>query len=334
VDEITPPFRSPFIGVATQHALGSPELKRWLLLFDEIVVDELDSAIRIASDADYKTAELEWLAGQGLLRQRRFDELPPLKDQALQRVIDEANGYYAKRLTRWISLSKPNYDFLGASMSEEASGSRQPGLLEDVSDPREEMRKAESKRMLLRAMSQEGSGFDRVKAQSAALRLRASGVDAVPLHADPTFERKDHLTDVLSILVPSMPIPEQDTPWEKIIDFRSDQQSRDKFVRFRRWATELSTQPEEIGKLDEKLKWMIYDYAKHMEFYKMKTRQSLFEVLVSTSADLVLSLPKVLMGLAKPGFALKKREYELMEADLHAPGKEIAYLYDARQSFH
>jgi hypothetical protein len=80
MDEITTPFRSPFVGVATQHALGSPELKRWLLLFDEIVVDELETAIRLASDAEYKTAELEWLAGQGLLRQSRFDELPPIKD--------------------------------------------------------------------------------------------------------------------------------------------------------------------------------------------------------------------------------------------------------------
>jgi hypothetical protein len=62
-----------------------------------------------------------------------------------------------------------------------------------------------------------------------------------------------------------------------------------------------------------------------------------FTLSPSTSADLVLSLPKVLLGLAKPGFALKKREYELTEADLNAPGKEIAlkiaYLYDARQSF-
>jgi hypothetical protein len=332
--EITPPFKSRFVGVATQSALRSPDLKRWLLLFDEIVVDNLETAIRLASDAEYKTAELEWLACQGLLRQISFDKLPPLKDSALQQVIDEANGYYAKRLAGWIDLSKPGFDSFGRSMSEETSESQRLNRLEDVSDPIEEMRKTESKRMLFRAMSEEGSGFERVKAQSAALRLRASGVDAVPIHADRTFERKDNLTDVLSILVPSMPIPEQDTPWEKILDFRSDPRSRDKFVRFRHWATELSTQPEEIEKLNEKLDWMIYHYAKHMEFYKMKTRQSLFEVLVSTSADLILSLPKALLGLAKPGFALKKREYELMEADLNAPGKEIAYLFDARQSFH
>ena len=130
MDEITPPFRSPFIGVATQHALGSPELKRWLLLFDEIVVDEIETAIRIASDAEYKTAELEWMADQGLIRQTRFDELPPLRDPALQRVVDEANGYYAKRLSGWIDLSKPNYESFGASMSEEASGLRQPSPLE------------------------------------------------------------------------------------------------------------------------------------------------------------------------------------------------------------
>jgi hypothetical protein len=95
---------------------GQPELKRWLLLFDEVVVDDLEIAIRLASsDGEYKAAELEWLAGQGLLRQCKFDELPPLKDSALQRVIDEANGYYAARLARWISLSQPDYDFFGGS---------------------------------------------------------------------------------------------------------------------------------------------------------------------------------------------------------------------------
>jgi hypothetical protein len=40
---------------------------------------------------------------------------PATKGFALQRVIDEANGYYAARLARWISLSKPDYDFFGGS---------------------------------------------------------------------------------------------------------------------------------------------------------------------------------------------------------------------------
>jgi hypothetical protein len=334
MDEITPPFKGPFIGVATQSALASPELKRWLLLFDEVVVDDLEIAIRLASsDGEYKAAELEWLAGQGLLRQCKFDELPPLKDSALQRVIDEANGYYAARLARWISLSKPDYDFFGGS-PELLSGLRPQSPAEELITPIEEARKSEGKRTLLNAMMKEGSGFDQVKAQSAALRLRASGADAVSVHADPTLERKDHLTDVLSILLPTMPIPEQDTPWERIVDFRSDPGSSDKFVRFRRWATYLSTHPEEIAELNGQLDWMLYDYAKHMEFYKMKTRQSLFEVLVSIPVELILGLPKALLELAKPDFALKKREYELIEADLNAPGKEIAYLYDARQSFH
>lgn len=51
-------------------------------------------------------------------------------------------------------------------------------------------------------------------------------------------------------------------------------------------------------------------------------------MLVSIPAELILGLPKALLGLAKPGFGLKKREYELIEADSNAPGKEIAYLYD------
>jgi hypothetical protein len=56
--------------------------------------------------------------------------------------------------------------------------------------PFEEARKSEGKQTLLNAMMKQGSGFDQVKAQSAALRLRASGADAVPVHADPTLNER------------------------------------------------------------------------------------------------------------------------------------------------
>jgi hypothetical protein len=116
MDEITSPFKSPFIGVATQSALASPELKRWLLLFDEVVVDDLEIAIRLASsDGEYKAAELEWLAGQGLLSQCKFDELPPLKDsrysaslmRLMATMLHDWHAGSASRNRTMISLAVP-----------------------------------------------------------------------------------------------------------------------------------------------------------------------------------------------------------------------------------
>ena len=78
---------------------------------------------------------------------------------------------------------------------------------------------------------------------------------------------------------------------------------------------------------------MLYDYQQHMERHRIKANQGVFEVVVSASLGLIINLPKLLGQVTKPFFALKRKEFELIEADLSAPGKEVAYIDHACQTF-
>ena len=326
---IEPPFDGQLIGVATEKAIASPELKRWLLLFDKIIVSRLESAVLVSGpEGQYKKAELEWLAEREILGETDFDKLPPLTDPAQEKAVRDANERYGNRIARLQKFLTPDPDSMRAQEPDFSERKT-----EDWKTPLHRMRLKRNNADLLREMLREGDGMHRVAAQAAALRLRSTGIDAVAIHPEPEFGQAD-LTAVLSIVIPKMPIPSEDTSWEAILDFRRDPSSREKFVRLRRWATDLSTQPDAMKELNKRLQWMLYDYQQHMEWHRIKAEQSVFEVVVSASLELIINLPKALLGqVTKPFFALKKKKLELIEADLSAPGKEVAYIDHARQTF-
>jgi hypothetical protein len=158
-------------------------------------------------------------------------------------------------------------------------------------------------------------------------------IDPVPLHPEPIFAEQDHLGDVLRIVIPQMPIPDESTPWEAILDFKSDPETRDQFTRFRRWTNVLAQEPKEIEELDTKLRWMLYDYQKQMELHKMKTCQNVLELFVKATVDILANLPTMLVGLPTIAFGVRKARYALMEADSTAPGKEVAYICRSHEQF-
>ncbi len=66
----------------------------------------------------------------------------------------------------------------------------------------------------------------------------------------------------------------------------------------------------------------------------MKHRMGTFETLVVASAQVLENLLRLRVGaLAKAAFSIRTNEIALMQAELTAPGRELAYLYHARRGF-
>jgi hypothetical protein len=65
----------------------------------------------------------------------------------------------------------------------------------------------------------------------------------------------------------------------------------------------------------------------------MKTTKGAFETVITLVAETAENLAKVRWGkLAKGLFAVSARRIDLLEAELKAPGREIAYVFRARQN--
>ena len=71
-----------------------------------------------------------------------------------------------------------------------------------------------------------------------------------------------------------------------------------------------------------------------MALHKLKTNTGALETIIVTSAELMEDLVKFNWGKAAKGlFAIRRRHVELIEGELKSPGREIAYIYNARKSF-
>jgi hypothetical protein len=343
--ENPPPFKSELIGVATQDALLQPDLKRWLLLFDRIVVDDLESCFAAASRiGKHKQADLEWLAGRKVLIERTDGSLPRIDDKYFDNEVRQALGYYHNEYDSLRNLlfddanPDPRNDF---SWSEEQAflsrRSRGSGRDFDLLGGDWERYKPWYRNdALFKAINEQQAGMRRVEAHAIALKLRSAGADAAPVYPEPKLSerRGSNLVQVLGVIIPNVPLPDDYTDWESILSFKSDQKNKDRFTSLRRWATEVSKGDLSESELTEDLKWKLYDFKKAMEAAKIRVKSSKFEILITAAAALIGALPAILTGKNLESiFKLRKMEIELAEAENKAPGKEVAYIASAEEIF-
>lgn len=141
-------------------------------------------------------------------------------------------------------------------------------------------------------------------------------------------------SDVAQIVINNLPLPNNETPWEQIIDYRNDSETQKHLLSLRRWISRTSTQNLSSLEIEEEIESLINDFQEHIKFHKMKANAETLEVLVNSSVDvlgnlLTLKFSKIL----NPLFAIKKRQLSLLEAEMNAPGKEMAYIIKSREAF-
>jgi hypothetical protein len=85
---------------------------------------------------------------------------------------------------------------------------------------------------------------------------------------------------------------------------------------------------------EEKLEYLLSQYRRQIDIYKMKAATGALETFVNTSADVLGNLISFQWGkAAKALFSIRRRKIELLEGELTARGSEVAYIIKARNAF-
>jgi hypothetical protein len=174
--------------------------------------------------------------------------------------------------------------------------------------------------------------------RQAAARLRKGReFDVVPLVSTTPLSVQNRCAskaDVLKIVVGQLPIPDELTPWEHILEYRSDPDSFARFLDLRVWMSEVARSELTPAEVEEKLADLISKYERHMKLHRMKTNTGTLETIITTGAEVLSDLVTIKWGKAAQAlFSLKKRQVALLEGELTAPGKEVAYIVKARETF-
>jgi hypothetical protein len=170
----------------------------------------------------------------------------------------------------------------------------------------------------------------------AACEIEASGFEAVPIGPLPSVHTTglptSHDHQVLHAVSNMFPEPDDGCAWQDVIDFKFEM--ADKLWHFRRFLHTLATKKQTETEIRDDIDWTLNEYTKAMTIHHLKAGDSFLEVYVMPVIELVEDLAKLNWSKIAKGFlSVEKRQVELMEAEMKAPGRECAYVFEAQKRF-
>ncbi len=296
----------------------SSHLKQQALLFDQIGIFQLHQRHKIIgtfkpvfqktpeNNLASVSLELDWLEENGIIFELTVRE----------EIANQAAEYFFK---------------LNSSKKEKEIG----GLISKLST----MQKIE-----IKDIEDMAYAIDSIKEQDAIiLRLmslimettkRVTAVTTLPYTEYIRELPNSNKSDVAQIVISSLPLPDNTTSWEQIIDYRNDPGNQKNLLTLRRWIRKISTEELSKAEIEEEIEWLINEFQEHMRYHKIKANTETLEVLVKAPLEIIEDLVRLkLSKIPEPFFALKKKQLLLMDAEITAPGKEMAYIIKSREAF-
>lgn len=140
---------------------------------------------------------------------------------------------------------------------------------------------------------------------------------------------------VAEVVISQIPEPAEGTPWEAILDWRNDEETRVKLRRLKHWMNKASQLENlKVSHLQDEVLYLIDDYRQAMKVHSFQTRTGTLRSLVTTSAAVLENIAKLKFEkLADLPFQLLGHKIKRSKADLEAPGRELAYIVDVQNKF-
>jgi len=145
---------------------------------------------------------------------------------------------------------------------------------------------------------------------------------------------KDHGTECLSIILKQIPVPEDDVSIQDVLDFSTAEQAVRHRSALNDWLNGKVREGATASELADELAYLINEYTEFMKISKMRFRTTVSEAIIKMPFEIsgglaTLRLTKVVEAL----FSFRRIYLDLREAELKAPGREVAYIVDAQDRF-
>lgn len=159
----------------------------------------------------------------------------------------------------------------------------------------------------------------------------AAPICQLPIFAAAATDTTNEQT-VLRVAIQALPAPDESCSWADILDFKAS--LHDKRWCFHRWLHSMASKEWAEAELRDEIEWMVNEYTKAMKIHHIKASRSFLDVFVISPLEIIENLVKFNWSkIVRGALQVSMRKVELLEAEMKAPGRECAYVFDARKRF-
>lgn len=160
-------------------------------------------------------------------------------------------------------------------------------------------------------------------------KLQVNGLNAVSTYRIPPWtekiEPKLNVAEVLGLAIERVPVPDDNVPWQDILDMKEDRDLADRARKLRLWATKIAGSESSLASADEQISDLLADYSRYLAAHKIKTSSTILEAVVVGTAGMLEDLVKLKFEkIAQRIFSYRKFHAEVLMSELKAPGRELS----------
>lgn len=164
---------------------------------------------------------------------------------------------------------------------------------------------------------------------TAATQWSATSLEDIP-RVGRGGQRTAKSADLYSIILKKIPAPSPMVPWEDIVAFKQEAEQKRHLADLRAWITAVSKEKITFQEAHERIEVLLSDYDMWMKASGMRYGSVTLNTIVQSLLDLATLSPKKAIGRL---FDIRKEKAQLLEGELKAPGRSLAYVVKARTRY-
>lgn len=175
----------------------------------------------------------------------------------------------------------------------------------------------------------------RIRVASMVLNKQNPDTDFIPLvNSFASYRQPKPSTTALHFILEKLPVPATDTPWEEVLDFRSDEDVKRKYYALLNWINQVVQKDMPVSHFIDHYNSLYSEYTRQYSLHKLNSRFTTMELLITAGMEFVAALSQNnYVSAIKDLLSFRKNQVALLKQEKEIEGRELAYIFSANQHF-